>query len=319
LPFQIQRVRMLSRRNIRVKVMQTLYSLDSMSGEIKPGESENILKSKINQSRNLFSYLILFITEISKYAEKDAIQKANKHLPSAEDLMVNTKISGNELVWKIIENNSFIQVKKESKIEYLIPEDLIKNIYKKLANTLEYKEYIFEQSREKKAEKKILEFIFNTLLLPDEEFISHIEEHFINWDDDAEMMQTMVTNFLSKPNGVSFSDILSKDKWEFAFDLLKTVKEKEPYTLELIKPKLNNWDADRIASLDLIILQMGLCEFLYFETIPTKVTINEYIDLAKAYSTPQSGQFVNGLLDNIHKELTAANKINKKVFKNSTL
>lgn len=157
------------------------------------------------------------------------------------------------------------------------------------------------------------------MLLPDEEFISHIEEHFINWDDDAEMMQTMVTNFLSKPNGVSFSDILSKDKWEFAFDLLKTVKEKEPYTLELIKPKLNNWDADRIASLDLIILQMGLCEFLYFETIPTKVTINEYIDLAKAYSTPQSGQFVNGLLDYIHKELTAANKINKKVFKNSTL
>ena len=157
------------------------------------------------------------------------------------------------------------------------------------------------------------------MLLPDEEFISHIEERFINWDDDAEMMQTMVTNFLSKPNGVSFSDILSKDKWEFAFDLLKTVKEKEPYTLELIKPKLNNWDADRIASLDLIILQMGLCEFLYFETIPTKVTINEYIDLAKAYSTPQSGQFVNGLLDNIHKELTAANKINKKVFKNSTL
>ena len=97
------------------------------------------------------------------------------------------------------------------------------------------------------------------------------------------------------------------------------MQDKKEQLLELIKPKLKNWDAERIAALDLIILQMGVCEFLYFETIPTKVTINEYIDIAKAYSTVQSGQFVNGLLDNIHKELTAENKINKKIFKNSVL
>jgi N utilization substance protein B len=100
---------------------------------------------------------------------------------------------------------------------------------------------------------------------------------------------------------------------------LLTTLEKSEVSLELIKPKLKNWDADRIAALDLIILQMGVCEFLFFETIPTKVTINEYIDLAKEYSTVQSGQFVNGLLDNIHKELTLQNKIHKKNFKNSTL
>ena len=87
----------------------------------------------------------------------------------------------------------------------------------------------------------------------------------------------------------------------------------------MIKPKLKNWDADRIAALDLIILQMGVCEFLFFETIPTKVTINEYIDLAKEYSTAQSGHFVNGLLDNIHKELQSEDKIDKKKFKNSVL
>lgn len=81
--------------------------------------------------------------------------------------------------------------------------------------------------------------------------------------------------------------------------------------MELIKPKLKNWDAERIAALDMILMRMGVCEFLYFDTIPTKVTINEYIDLAKAYSTPQSGQFINGILDNIHKELLAADKLNK--------
>ena len=83
----------------------------------------------------------------------------------------------------------------------------------------------------------------------------------------------------------------------------------------MIKPKLKNWDADRIALLDMILMQMGVCEFLYFETIPTKVTINEYIDLAKEYSTPQSGQFVNGILDNIHKELQAQDKLHKVSFK----
>ena len=156
-------------------------------------------------------------------------------------------------------------------------------------------------------------------MLPKDNFISHVEELFINWDDDGEMMQTLVLNYLNKPAQQSFYDILSKEKWQFARTLLSTVLDKEEQTLELIKPKLKNWDADRIAALDLIILQMGVCEFLYFETIPTKVTINEYIDLAKDYSTIQSGQFVNGLLDNIHKELLAENKIDKRNFKNSTL
>ena len=141
----------------------------------------------------------------------------------------------------------------------------------------------------------MLEFIFSNLMLPGEDFITHVEEHFIHWDDDAEMMNQLVLNFLSKPAGTDFTDMLGKEKREFAKDLLQTVIEKKELCLELIKPKLKNWDAERIASLDLIILQMGVCEFLFFETIPTKVTINEYIDLAKAYSTVQSGQFVNGL------------------------
>ena len=115
------------------------------------------------------------------------------------------------------------------------------------------------------------------------------------------MMDQLMLNFLQKP-AYDFGSIISADKMDFAKSLLQTVLDKKEVSMELIKPKLRNWDSERIATLDLIILQMGICEFLYFETIPTKVTINEYIDLAKEYSTPQSGQFVNGLLDNIHKE-----------------
>lgn len=309
---------MLSRRNIRVKVMQTLY-LESVKGESKPMEAQAVLTKKIDQSRNLFTYLIYFITEVARYAEKDALQRASKHLPTAADLAVNTKIAGNNLLWKIVEDASFKATVAEAKMAHLMDADLLKKIYQQLVLTEEYKEYIEEESRLKKGEKKILEFIFNTLLLPNEDFTNHVEEKFINWDDDAEMMQTLVQNYLNKPAHGVFHDILSKEKWAFANNLLDTVQSKHHHTLEIIKPKLKNWDAERVAALDMILLEMGVCEFLYFETIPTKVTINEYIDLAKDYSTPQSGQFINGILDNIQKELNAANKIEKRSFKNSTL
>ncbi len=306
---------MLSRRNIRVKVMQTLYAVDSMSGGVKPGEPIAILTKKIEQSKQLFAYLIYFITETARYAETDANNKASKNLPTASDLLTNTKISGNEVLWKILDDLSFKAIIKELRAEHIIDKDLLKKIYRTLIDTEEYKEYIETQARDKRNEKKMLEFIFTDLLLPDEDFINHIEEQFINWDDDAEMMHSLVISYLGKPGQQNIRDFLSQEKKDFAKDLLNTVLDKTEQTLTLIKPKLKNWDADRIAALDLILLQMGVCEFLYFETIPTKVTINEYIDLAKAYSTPQSGQFVNGLLDNIHKELETQNKLEKISFK----
>ncbi len=298
--------------------MQTLYGLEEKQ-EIGMAAAQKSLAQKIELSRELYTYLIYFITQVARYAETDARKKAGKHLPTVMDLAVNTRLAGNELLWKIIENPQFCSAEREFKPDQKIDRDLLKKIYQQLIVTPEYAEYIQEQGRDKKTEKNIFEFIFNNLLLPNEDFISHIEELFINWDDDAEMMQLLVQNFLNKPVMTGFLEILSPEKKQFAKDLLSTVVNKSSYTLELIKPKLKNWDADRIAALDLIILQMGVCEFLYFETIPTKVTINEYIDLAKEYSTAQSGHFVNGLLDNIHKDLQSENKIDKKKFKNSVL
>ena len=310
---------MISRRNIRVKVMQTLYTIDSMNGESRPGEAQNILKKKIEQSRQIFCYLVYFLTEIALFAETDSRQKASKHLPSKSDLAINTKIAGNQLLWKVLEDEGFKAAVAEFKPVQILDHELLKKIYAQLTITPEYIEYIDTPGRDKKSEKEILELIFTQLMLPSEDFISHMEENFIGWDDDAEMMSQLMMNYLQKPQSYNFGEIISTEKMNFAKTLLDTVVNKKEIFLELIKPKLRNWDSDRIAALDLITLQMGICEFLYFETIPTKVTINEYIDLAKEYSTPQSGQFVNGLLDNIHKELTEQNKIHKINYKNSTL
>lgn len=306
---------MISRRNIRVKVMQMLYSIETLEEQLKPGEPVNLLQKQFDQSRQLFIYLVHFLTEVARYAETHARNKASKHLPSAEDLTVNTKIAGNEFLWKILELPSYQQALKEEKPQYMSNPDLLKKVYLDLAASDVYAAYINTPGREKKSEKDMLEYIFTDLMLPNDNFTSFIEEHFNNWDDDGEMMNLLVLNFIAKPAGADLQQLVSREKWQFAIQLLETSLDKKELTMEYIKPKLKNWDAERIAALDMILMRMGVCEFLFFETIPPKVTINEYIDLAKEYSTPQSGHFVNGILDNIHKELVKDEKMHKIAYK----
>jgi len=306
---------MISRRNIRIKVMQCLYAAESESTASSEISSLKLLKSYLDQTAELFAFCIFSLTEIARYAETDAKLRSSKHLPTYEDLHVNIKIAGNSLLRKILETASFQTIIKQKHFAEKINQELIRKIYYSLVETELYKIYINEESRDKKSEKELLSFIFTDLMMANEEFTDFLEEHFLQWDDDAEMIYQMVLNYLSKPAAYEFDDVVGPEKTNYALTLLKTAIEKKDYTMEMIKPKLNNWDPDRIAALDMIMLRMGICEFLYFETIPTKVTINEYIDLAKSYSTQQSGQFINGILDSIHKELQAAGSIKKVEFK----
>jgi len=307
---------MISRRNIRVKVMQLLYMIEAADSPIAFKKPVEELQKQLDKSRELFVYLLYFLTEVARYAEISAQKRASRNLPSEEDLNVNIKIAGNEFLWQILENPSFKKAIETDLPQKLLDKDLVKKIYVDLTETDKYKEYITQQSREKAKEKEIIKLIFTQLMLPNESFISHLEEHFHNWDDDADMMDQLMLNYIQKPGSYNLQEMVSLEKWDFAKSLLTTTLEKKEYCAELIKPKLKNWDADRIAVLDMVLMRMGVCELLYFETIPTKVTINEYIDLAKDYSTPQSGQFVNGILDNIHKEMLEGGKIQKINFKN---
>jgi len=295
--------------------MQTIYAVENMSPGMNEKQALSILDKQLDQSSQLFTYLVFFLTEVARYAETDARLKASKHLPTSEDLNVNTKIAGNELLWEILEDEEFKKACVQHKVDLIADKVLIRKIYQRLTESPEYQQYISIPSRQKNDEKKMLEFIFTNLMLPEEDFISHIEELFLQWDDDAEMMNLMILNFLQKPTTYHFMELVSPEKLQFARKLVATVMEKKDFCMEMVIPKLKNWDAERIAMLDMILMRMGICEFLYFETIPAKVTLNEYIDLAKDYSTPQSGHFINGILDNIHKELLEQNKLKKVDFK----
>ncbi|BAV07659.1 NusB antitermination factor [Filimonas lacunae] len=307
---------MISRRNIRVKVMQVIYALEAMDDVKAKNNPVQALSKKLEESRELFVYLLHFITQVAQYAEIDAKHRASKHITTKEDLNVNTKIAGNEQLWKILESASYRKAIEVTVPKSIDSQDWIKKIYQRLVDTDIYQEYIKVENRDdKQQEKEILRYIFTDLMLPDEDFLSFVEEHFTNWDDDAEMMNQLMPAYLQKPAAYDLYDMTGTEKWQFARDLLNTTMEKTEHLSDLIKPKLKNWDADRIAQLDMILMQMGVAEFLYFDTIPPKVTINEYIDIAKEYSTPQSGQFVNGILDGIHKELVATEKMHKTDFK----
>ena len=313
---------MISRRNIRVKVMQTIYTVNALEQEVIPnmsgsGESQKILLQHLNQTRSLLIYLIYFLTELTRYAETDSHHRASKHLPSAEDLHVNTKIAGNELLLKMLEDPALKEQFAKEKPALICDTELLRRIYHTLTETSEYKAYIAQPVRDKAQEKKIIEFILNDLMLANETFVSHVEDNFSNWDDDGEMIVQLLAGYLQKPGSYHFNKMMSDDKELFAKDLLQTVLEKSEHLQSLIIPKLKNWDSERIALLDMILMKMGVAEFLFFETIPPKVTINEYIDLAKDYSTTQSGQFVNGILDNIHKELVQEGKMKKVEYKKS--
>jgi N utilization substance protein B len=263
--------------------------------------------------------LVYLIRDICLYAEVDARQRSAKHLPSEADLSVNVKIAENSILQSINQNASFQTALKTYKFDHIDNAELVRKCYSQLVVHEAYRDYIELEERIRKSEKQILETLFHEIMLPNPDFIAHVEELYVQWDDDAENMIAILSNCLQKPEAFRFDNIIGREKSEYAFGLLKTVVDKKAHLLEIIKPKLKNWEAERVAQLDLILLCLGVAEFLYFETIPTKVTINEYIDLGKSYSTPQSGQFINGLLDNILKELKAENKIQKIVYKNSTL
>jgi N utilization substance protein B len=298
---------MMNRRNIRIKVMQVLYMVENQN----QGSPNALLQKEFDKTRNLFVFLVHLLHQVALYAEVESQQRSSKNLPDQADLSVNIKVAGNSIVWQTIESESFKKAIALVKPQQWLEGDLVKTIFRNLSDSALYKTYILEESRDKAKEKEILKFIFGSLIIESETVLEYIDEHFSNWEDEGDMMIGFGLNYLQKHGSIDFMDLVGSEKMKFANDLLQTAIDKKGYTEEVIKPKLNNWEMERIAVIDMILLRLGVCELLYFDTIPTKVTINEYIDLAKEYSTEQSGHFVNGILDNIHKELIASGKIQK--------
>ena len=292
--------------------MQTLYSLATFDQPeaINKLAVARMLDEKLDHVLDVFTVCVLYPVKVAQYAEMDAIQRSSKYIRTDEDMNVDVRIATNTQVIKTLEKASFNEKIKKDKLERFIDEEWVKKIYQQLVKAPEYGNYL-SSAPSVAADKQIMQFIWEKLMLENELLVSAFSDELPGWEDNDELIIMLMQNFYKNSSKVDFLRLLSAEKKEYAHDLLQTVLEKEAYCMELIGPRLNNWDKERVAVIDMLLLRMAVCEFLYFPTIPTKVTINEYIDIAKQYSLPQSGQFVNGVLDNLLKDLEKDNMIRK--------
>jgi N utilization substance protein B len=304
---------MLSRRNIRVKVMQQLYVMHRDDAAVEDQIIQNYFTS-IRNSYSLFLFTLFVIERICRQSLNDEKVRKKKHLPSEEDSKFIPKLNDNNIVENLRSSADYRKACEERNFGELIDKDACYNLYKDFSKSQPYRDYILNGTDSHEIHREILLDLFR-FLRTNETFNELLEDRFYNWLDDKSLVSGAVKKSIKTlPTEDSFiEDHLPDDDavFDFGEQLLRQVILKEDDLQELITPALKNWDYERLAAIDIILLKMALAELLYFPTVPTKVTLNEYVEIAKTYSTLKSKDFVNGLLDRLMKELLQQDKIKK--------
>ncbi|GAA3958915.1 transcription antitermination protein NusB [Mucilaginibacter dorajii] len=308
---------MLNRRHLRVKVLQALYAFhQSDTREIKQHE-KNMLGS-IDEVFEMYIWMLSLISEVVSFAENDAAERANKHLPTADDLNANLKIIGNRFILSLNDNRDYLIALKKYKVDWGFEPELAKTLFTTLKNSPEYAEYLAKTGDTIQTDKDIIKFIFKKVILKSSLAEQVFEDKFIFWPVDRDVLQALIAktfkNFSSedyKQNHLAEITGNWVEDREFVVDLFeKSIRFDTPYQ-ELIAAKTTNWEPDRIAMMDTLLMKMAITEFVNFTSIPVKVTINEYLEISKEFSTPKSNSFINGILDKILIDLRTENKVKK--------
>jgi len=307
---------MISRRIIRIKVLQILYAFFT-SPETSINNTEKELFFSLQKTYDLYHYLMSLIIEIEKFAEERIDLGLKKHRPTSAELAPNTRFINNLLIRQLKSNISLNKYIESSKLSWNNDDELIRKLYLSLVEQDFYKEYMAAAEISYSTDRKLVEDIFKYLILDNTDIESLLEEQSIYWNDDLDFVVSMILKTFKKFK--EFSDDRQEllpmykddEDRQFAKELYRKVILNHNDNVVLIKQHTVNWDIERIAFIDNLILELALSEFLYFPSIPTKVTMNEYIELSKYYSTEKSRNFINGILDKALKDLKKENKILK--------
>ena len=307
---------MLNRRHIRVKVMQTIYAMHQNGSESLEKEEKFLLFS-IENIQDLYLVMVSSLTEIAKKELVFLEKSSEKHLATSEERNPNKKFVNNAVFRMLSENNSLNIALEDRKINnWSLNDDYILLLLAAIKESDLYKKYMSKKTATFEEDKEFVIAIFSDVIAANDKLYDYLEDHKLTWVDDIPLVNTQIIKQLSALKSANDSFKVPKlykdteDK-EFVSNLFrKTVLNEVDLAKEYID-KTPNWDTERIAEIDTIILKMAICEFLKFPSIPLKVTINEYLEVAKEYSTPKSSIFINGILDNLVKEFQASNKIHK--------
>ncbi len=308
---------MLNRRHIRVKVMQSIYAMHQNNSDNLEKE-EKFLFQSIDNILDLYLIMLSALVEL-RNSEEDFIEKSRKkHLATAEERNPNRKFINNLVLHMLNDNNSLSIALEDRKINnWKNNDDYVLILLEAVKESDVYKTYMQNRENNFEEDRQFVHDLFTEVVAPNEKLYEYLEDYKLTWVDDIPLVNTMIAKQLKQIEAEGkdafrvpklYKDLDDKD---FVKELFrKTVLNEVELAKEFID-KTPNWDTERIAEIDAIILKMAICEFLKFPSIPVKVTINEYLEIAKEYSTPKSSIFINGILDNLVKEYHTSNKLVK--------
>jgi len=304
---------MLNRRFLRIKVMQALYSFFQHEKANTALFEKELFKS-LDKIQELYLSILALVNDLHHMALMVIDESKNKHRPNAEDLDPNLKFVNNTLLMSMANSEDLKDQIEKRKISWQNDSDIVRRIFNEIRNGEEYKTYLAIDQPGIKEDREFIISIITEYLSENEVLISLFEEKNIHWADDTFVaFNSVIRNFEDFTGEFKMQPLLKDEKDDLDFMSLlfnKTIIYHQQFE-ELIGRHTQNWEVDRIANMDMLLMEMALAEILYIPNVPVKASLNEYIDISKEYSTPNSKTFVNGVLDKIIAELKRDNKINK--------
>lgn len=299
---------MLSRRLIRIKVLQALYTFFLNTDNDLPAR-EKLLVKNIQRIYELYINILSFLIELHEFYQKRVEEAMQKHLPTDEELHPNVRFINNKAIKTLTDSRDFQKKCQAFKVNWADETEMLRTLYFDLRASSEYQNYMSSAVSSFNEDRNFLIKIVQQLLFPSAALQSHFEERNIYWADDYDTALTMVITTLKtlKPDQDNLTPLpaMFDDEEDESEDLLfarelfrKTIIHSDEFS-EYISSKAENWEIERIALIDVILLKMAITELLHMSSIPIKVTLNEYIEIAKQYSTPKSKLFINGILDKL--------------------
>jgi N utilization substance protein B len=307
---------MISRRLLRIKALMALYAFNRREDE-NLGQAETELMFSIGKSYELYHYLLLLVLDVSDIAAEKIDQALQKRMPSHEDLNPRRRFIDNQVIAQLRKNIEFKSYISSKKLSWINNSHIPRLLYSKMIVWEVYEEYMNAETNNYLSDKKFITRLITELFLNSEDLNSNLEEQSIYWNDDMEYISSMVEKTLKKFKADSggktpLMPLFKNDEdEEFVKILFRKAILHSKKCSALIDKNTTNWEVDRIALMDILVMQLAITEILEFPEIPVKVTLNEYIEIAKYYCTSKSSTFVNGILDNIVKEIRDDGLFNK--------
>jgi N utilization substance protein B len=307
---------MISRRLLRIKALMALYAFNRREDNNLP-QAESELMFSIGKTYDLYHLLLLLVVDIADIANEKIDQALQKRMPSPEDLNPRRRFVDNAVIAQLRINKALKDYLSSKKLSWTNNPHIPRVLYNKMTAWGVYEEYMRSETHTYQTDKKFIIRMITELFILSEDLNSNLEEQSIYWNDDMEYITAMVEKTLKKfksdsgENAALMPLYKNEEDAEFVKILFRKTILHDKKTSEFIDKNTTNWEVDRIALVDILVMQMAITEILEFPEIPVKVTLNEYIEIAKYYCTSKSSTFVNGILDNIVKEMRDGGIFNK--------